>query len=339
MKKYVLGLSRGILLLSFLVACLSGQAQEQVGAGESSIQGQVRDADSAAPIPHARVLLVQSSGIPVGQTITTLQGTFLFVGLFRGLPPGDAYELWVTCQGYQDGREIVRLPAAGPAVAFVYLRRREVTRAPVLIEPPALDDLQVPKKARKEYEKGVKQLRQRNWQKSRRHFEAALALYPRYASAQVGLGTCLLKQGELGPARRAFEAAIAINANYAAPRLFLGEICNAEHQYAEAVIELRKALTLNPDSWFGHFEISRAYLGLGDVAHAEEHIIRAQELLPGIPEVHLMRANVYLAREDYAGALKEIDEFLALVPAGPTAENVRQRRRQIQEQLTKTRPQ
>ena len=339
MKKYVLGLSRGILLLSFLVACLPGQAQEQVGVGESSIQGKVVDADSGAPIPHARVLLVQSSGIPVAQIITSSQGTFFFTGLFRGLPPGDTYELRVTCQGYQDAREIVQLSAAGAASVFVHLRRRAVMRAPVLIEPPAVEDLQVPKEARKEYEKGIKQLRQQNWQKSRRHFEAALALYPRYASAQVGLGTCLLKQGELGPARRAFEAAIAINANYAAPRLLLGEICSAEHQYAEAVIELRKALALNPDSGFGHFEISRAYLGLGDLAHAEEHIIRAQELQPGIPEVHLMRANVYLARENYAGALKEIDEFLALVPAGPTAENVRQRRRQIQEQLTKTRTQ
>jgi len=78
MKKYVSGLSRGILLLIFLVACLPGQAQEEPRGGVSSIQGKVADADSGTPIPYARVLLVHSNGMPVGQTITTLQGTFSF---------------------------------------------------------------------------------------------------------------------------------------------------------------------------------------------------------------------------------------------------------------------
>lgn len=294
------------------------------------IQGRVLDANTAEPIHQARVSLTTvGGGIPIGETITDAEGSFFFPNL------GPAtYELWVTCQEYQDGRESVELSIGPNAGVSVFLAPKLIRRGPAWVEPLSAEEQQAPKEARHAYEKGVDELRQHHWQESRTQFEKAVELYPRYASAQAGLGKVLLQQGELEAAQRAFEAATEINPNYAFPRIYLGGIYNAQGQFPGAVEQLQKAVALQPNSWLGHFELSRAYWGLHDVAHAEEHITRAHELETRVPQVHLMRANIFGVRQDYAGAVKEMDEFLALVPAGPLAEQVRERRAEVQGKLT-----
>lgn len=338
-------LCSALLLFPFLVVARPAQAQGQqptnldrrdIRSSSLSqrryIQGRVQDADSGDFVFQARVVLhTFGGGIPVGETITDSQGGFFF----RDLAPGN-YELWITAQGYQDAHESVELSLSSQPGLTVSLRRKPMSQAPLLLEPLSVEEQQVPKEARREHQKGQEELRLGRWAESRAHFERALELYPRYASAQAGLGTALLQQQDLEGAQRAFEAAVEINPNFALPRLFLGGLYNARHQYADAVEQLRKGLSLQPNSWLGHFEISRAYWGLGDIDHAEVHIIRAHELQTRVPQVHLMRANVYVVRKDLAGALQELDECLKLDPPGPLAEATRQWRAALQARRTNT---
>ncbi|MGH9787863.1 MAG: tetratricopeptide repeat protein, partial [Candidatus Acidiferrales bacterium] len=153
-----------------------------------------------------------------------------------------------------------------------------------------------------------------------------------------GLGVVLLQLGDTAGAQAAFEAAIEINATYAPPRVYLGALYNAFHRYADAIVHLRTAVTLRPSSWMAHFEISRSYWALGDVERAEEHIVKAHELQKKVPQVHLMRANVYVVRNNPAAAMKEMDEVLALAPEGPMADLVRQRRTELSAQLKSAKP-
>ena len=87
-----------------------------------------------------------------------------------------------------------------------------------------------------------------------------------------------------------------------------------------------------------HFEISRSYWALRDIEQAEEHIVKAHELQKKVPQVHLMRANVYVARDNPAAAMKEMDEVLALTPQGPMADLVRQRRTELSARTSAAKP-
>lgn len=346
MKSVSRPLSSALLLLASLSAVPPALAQGQqpttldrrdmrIGSATQRryyIRGRVQDADSGGFVFQARVVLQTfGGGMPVGETVTDSQGSFFF----RDLSPGE-YELWISAQGYQDVHESVQLTVGPQPGLTVTLRRKAMALSPLLLEPLSVEEQQVPKEAQREKEKGQEELRQGRLAESRAHFEKAVELYPRYASARAGLGVVLLQQQDLEGAQHAFEAAIEINSNFALPRLFLGGLYNAQHRYPDAVEQLRKALSLQPNSWLGHFELSRAYWGLGDIDHAEEHITRAHELQTHVPQVHLMRANVYVVRNNLAGALHEIDECLQLVPSGPLAEATRQWRTQLQARLNNT---
>ncbi len=144
-----------------------------------------------------------------------------------------------------------------------------------------------------------------------------------------------MRQSEYAEAQQLFEKAVELNPNVAAPRIFLGAIYNAEHRFADAETQLVRATQLNSKSGLAFFELSRAYWGLQNLDKTEEAVTRAHELSPKIPQVHLIRANVMLARGNYEGVLGEYDEFLTLVPTGPMADHVRQRRTALQEQLAR----
>jgi tetratricopeptide (TPR) repeat protein len=262
--------------------------------------------------------------VPLQNTITDAMGNFYFSDLTAG-----NYEIEVRAQGYRDGRESVQLSVGPNSGVFINLEPRHEIPKPAIVEPLSAEEQQAPEEAKERYKKGVEAHRERKPQESRTHFEEAIRLFPRFASAHSGLGVVLLQSGDISGAQAAFEAAIEINPNFAAPRVYLGALHNALHRYREAVEHLRLATVLRPQSWMAHFEISRSFWALGDLDRAEEHILRAHELQKKVPQVHLMLANVYVARNNTAAALKEMDEVLALSPDGPMADLVRQRRAEL----------
>ncbi|MGH9811833.1 MAG: tetratricopeptide repeat protein [Candidatus Acidiferrales bacterium] len=292
------------------------------------IQGRVVDAATSEPVFSASVVLGRVGGVPMGQTITDAMGNFYF----SDLSPG-TYELDVRAQGYDNARESVQLTIGPNSSLFINLQPRTAEPKPVVIEPLSVDEQEAPAEAREHYKQAVAAYRERRPEESRAHFEEAIRLHPRFASAHSGLGVVLLQLGDAAGAQAAFEAAIEINATYAPPRVYLGALYNALHRYADAIIHLRSAVTLRPSSWMAHFEISRSYWALGDLERAEEHIVKAHELQKKVPQVHLMRANVYVARNNPAAAMKEMDEVLTLSPQGPMADLVRQRRTELSAQL------
>ncbi|MGH9787489.1 MAG: tetratricopeptide repeat protein [Candidatus Acidiferrales bacterium] len=296
------------------------------------IQGRTIDAVSGEPVFQATVSLTRVGGAPIGGTVTDAFGNFYF----RDLPPGN-YELDVRAQGYLEARESVQLIGPNPGVQIVLQPKADNTRM-VVVEPLSAEEQQAPKEAKDEYKKGVEAYRRRRLEESRAHFEEAVRLFPRFASAHSGLGIVLLQLGDAAGAQAAFEAAIDINANFAPPRVYLGALHNAFHRYQEAVDHLRTAVLLRPSSWMAHFELSRSLWALGDLDGAEEHILRAHELEKRVPQVHLMLANVYVARNNPAAAMKEMDEVLALSPDGPMADMVRQRRAELTAQLNPAKP-
>lgn len=72
----------------------------------------------------------------------------------------------------------------------------------------SLADLQAPKKARKAYEKGVRQLSGSRFAGARESFEKAISVYPQFPSAWLEIGKLHWQNGELEAARDAFQKTV-----------------------------------------------------------------------------------------------------------------------------------
>lgn len=332
-----------LVLVVSLTLCLAIPLRAQNPAGMSigrpvgmsayggrtySISGRVLDDATNQPIERAQVTLRRFTGAPLQEAFVGMTGAFMFSGLGRG-----TYYVTASHADYEEKQETVRVAGAPVSGVRLFLRAKSRSGTPVLVDPIDVSEQLIPKKARKAYGKGVAEYRRHKWEAALAHFDQALKLHPKYASAWHAKGVIHLRQVKLEPARRCFQQAIEVNPNVAAPRVLLGGVYNALHRYLEAEEQLLKAVRLRPNSWLAHFELSRAYWQLRNLPKAEKAIIRAHELNSTIPQVHLMRCNVFLAREDYREAMAELDEFLKLVPEGPFADSVRRQRTQLRARL------
>ncbi|MDA2914823.1 tetratricopeptide repeat protein, partial [Acidobacteriia bacterium AH_259_A11_L15] len=136
---------------------------------------------------------------------------------------------------------------------------------PLLLEPLDVADHLVPKEAQQEYEKGVARADQGQLRDAQEHFYKAVEIYPAYVTAWYVKGLAHLRLNEPAESRAACEKAIEINPSTAPPRILLGHILNGRNQFQEALEHLQDAVLLRPKNWRGHFELGRAYLGLGRV--------------------------------------------------------------------------
>jgi len=296
------------------------------GERSYSVSGRVLDEATSQGIEGARVQLANSMGISWQEVYVDFTGQFRFTEV----PRGD-YRIIASAAGYEEARETVSVATGPVSGVFLHLRPRPRQGFSLLLEPLDVSQRLIPKEARKEYERGVEKLRADKVAEALSHFDKAVELYPQYASAWHAKGAVhLLKLGQMAPARSALEKAVECNPKAAAPRVFLGAIYNADRRYAEARDHLLEALRYLPNDGLAHFEISRSYWGLQDVDNSEVHIIRAHDLAPRIPQVHMMRANVFIVRKNLESAVKELDEFLELAPKtapeSPVVQYVRQQR-------------
>jgi DNA-binding winged helix-turn-helix (wHTH) protein len=158
-------------------------------------------------------------------------------------------------------------------------------------------------------------------------FEEALRSAPDYASAHIGLANACAMQFEMTRADPApDEAALAVARRHAR------EACRLDPQSAEAWATLgfvldrggeqldasaaaKRAVTLEPDNWRHHFRL--AYVSWGEERLRAAHQTLA--LLPHFPLAHWLAATVYVARQVFDEAERELDGGLASHGGEPAA--------------------
>jgi TolA-binding protein len=271
----------------------------QSGERTFSVSGTILDDSNNRPIDNARVGISGFAGGTIVESFVNMSGSFNFSGLQRG-----NYYVIASHPDYEEGREQVQVAGAPVMGITIFLRPRARAGAPPpVVEPLDVNQELIPKPARKEFEKGVEEYNRNNLTEAMAHFRKATELYPNYVSALHAQGIVHMRQSEYVEAQQRFEKAVELNANVAAPRIFLGALYNAAHRFADAESQLVRATQLNSKSGLAFFELSRAYWGLQNLDKTEEAVTRAHELSPKIPQVHLVRANVMLARGNYEGVL------------------------------------
>jgi tetratricopeptide (TPR) repeat protein len=196
-----------------------------------------------------------------------------------------------------------------------------------------------PKDAVTAYEKGLDAQRSGKLANAQKYFEKAVEFYPDYARAWYRLGAVLEKEDQKDEAHTAYTRATTADAGYLPPYLSLAVMASAAENWREVIRTTNFILALDPfKDLTGYtveldgFSFAEAYFynalanyKVENFAEAERNALKADHLLGRAPELHLLLGEIFARKNDYAGAIAEIQTYLELVPHADNAEQVRAR--------------
>jgi tetratricopeptide (TPR) repeat protein len=217
----------------------------------------------------------------------------------------------------------------------------QVHAGTILLSPTArvpgttvsITNLRAPKSAQKAMERAQKALQKSNLAEGEKNLVAAVEIYPDYAAAWVLLGRIYQQQERNEEARKAYSAAIAADDKYVNSYIGLALVAGIERKWQEMADITDRALALNPlDLTEGYYYNAMANYNLNKLDLAEQSALKAQRLdgLHRYPTVHLMLANMLERKQDSAGAIDQLQNYLKYAPQAKDAEKVRTRLEELQ---------
>jgi Flp pilus assembly protein TadD len=312
------------------------------------LAGKVLLHGEGSPVRGAQVVLVSSRGARLGLVVTDDEGAFIFYDVVPGtyslevshsrfgshteqvqVTGGDAYQLRIHISGTGAATGGSEPPGLGAA---------ESSAAP---ESVAVWALQVPREAEKEYRSGLEELGRGRRDRSLRHLQAAVELYPRHAGAWAAIGSIHLRQKELAMAREAYDQALEIDPALPEACFGLASLLLSTREYAEAEALLVRLRGLRPGEWRVGFQLGELYTALGDPERAESALRAARQLAPpdaAGPRLYLLLINSLARQDKLPETLQAMNEFLDRFPDDPFAEQVRQKRRALEAELARPDP-
>jgi protein O-mannosyl-transferase len=153
------------------------------------------------------------------------------------------------------------------------------------------------------------------------HYEAALAIEPRYADAHNNLGTALADLGHFAEALQHLEQARALSPRDSSPLNNLGNVYLRQGHPQEALGWYLQALELQPLHPTFHNNVGWAYRLNGDNEMAEEHLRHAVALDPDYVTARANLGSLLLERGQIEAALAHLNRLLQLFPHSAAAHN------------------
>ena len=302
--------------------------------GRNSISGLVFG-ESRTPLENTYVELLDELGTTIIQTRTNGSGRYAFYGLSSGrfkirvFPVGTDY--------IEQTQEVLlspvsAIPGSGgdnQQIDF-YLRLREGANAGPFFVPGAVFAQEVPDQARKFFEQGVTELRQKKEKEGFESLKKALDVFPNYFLALDRLGTEYATRGNLNPsyfeaARILLTKALEVNPKSYSSMFGLGFAQYHLGAINEAVANLERAIAVYNKSPSGHLWLGIAQKRAGKVLQAEESLKRANDLSKGKEaDVHWHLAGLYNEQKRYTEAATELEQFLKNKPDARDAEKIKQ---------------
>lgn len=311
-------LAAGFLLLAGAAFVPIAQAQIDLNpARPSTISGTVFVEAAGQPAARIKVDVRAIAGGNLTTTYTDSGGRFHAQG-----PGAGSYIVSVAEPGYEPVEE--RVDQNGAASVVLTLRKTRATPTAAEGYTVNVHDLNVPGKARKEFEKGVERLQKRDAEGSIAHFKEATNAFPDYYEAfyQLGVANLELRRGD--EAELALQKAIDLSGGHSAdPQFALGALLCDRGAYADAEKVIRKGLENDTVSGRGYLFLGQAQFGLNRIEEAEKSARKALSRKADLASAYIVLANVNIRRQDYRGAIRELDNFLRLKPEGPTSDQAR----------------
>ena len=291
----------------------------------------VRAADGNAAMGHIPVELDLFTGGRVATTVTNNEGEFSFINL-----NADTYEIVVDEEGYQPLRQSVQVTRMSSAqTVAVYLRRAQGNISSPGPAKISAQELALPEDVDKDYQQGITELYQKHdWEASLRLFARVITKAPNFYRAYYHTGVADRKLGRDEAAEMALKRAVELSdGRYGGLLVELASLLVDEKKFTEAEKMARQGLTVWPGYWTANYELARALMGQRREAEAEKSMQEAVTSHPDIPKAYLFLANIHINRKDKASLVKDLDNYLRLVPAGLQSDKAREMRDQAMKDL------
>lgn len=302
-------------------------AQLQVPGG---IAGQLHLSRGDFP-PHPIIVELRLHEATVNTVYTDAEGRFSFSGL-----EANTYYLVIKDEAYYPVSERVDLrPEAPNTTVQISLRPRDDETSanskgvqvagenPYLIDPADYNK-RFPKKAIKEYRRGLNAEGKGNGDEAIAHYRAALKIAPDYYPAHNNLGALYLTGKEFKSAEAQFQEAIQLDPKEGQAYFNLGNLFLLTGRYSESEAALAAGLQRRPDSAFAHFVEGCLFERTGRFGEAESNLREALQLDPSMSQAHLELVNLYLKQRRREDAIRQLQEFLKAFPEARDAAKARQ---------------
>jgi tetratricopeptide (TPR) repeat protein len=314
----------GYLLLLFLSCSPLSWAQQQYGSVVGELHVNLGD------FPGRVLVELQSRGAPIGSTYTDEQGTFGFSQL-----TSNVYHLVIRDPRFfpVDQEVSLDLSVSSTARAQINLTRHDTPSQPNTptqkgSNPYIIDTKEYrrhfPKKAVKEFDKGVEADHKGKPEDAIRHYEKALSLAPGFYPAHNNLGSDYLAKSNFAGAQAQFEEAIKLNQSDDDAHLNLANLYLMTKDYGHALESVQEGLRRQPNSALGQFLLGSINERLGKFPDAERALRQALQIDPQMSRVHLELVNLYLAQKKAPEASTELKAFLKDSPDDPLAARARE---------------
>jgi tetratricopeptide (TPR) repeat protein len=282
---------------------------------EGQISGRVVVGGVGPPQPAYVTVVCEGTGSWTGYSDT--HGEFIaFVGAknLRNGPTNCRVE--ATISGFTRGIAKVASNQGGVVVTLYPLGRRDDSTV-------SYQDLAVPPAARREFEKGVEELRERKWKSAEASLRKAIAVYPAYALAWNKLGEALEESRKPGEAGSAYAKAIAIDTRLFSAYAGWAVLDASQERWDRVAATTDAAIKLDPVDWpVLFFYNAVANFNLGRLNEAEQSAKRAIAA-DQFPRAHYILGHILAARGDYRGAVEHMSKYLDLMTYAADAARVR----------------
>jgi tetratricopeptide (TPR) repeat protein len=295
-----------------------------------AIGGRIRTANGDS-LPHPIMVELRLRGGTVNSVYADAEGRFTFGSL-----EGNPYRVVINDEAYYPVDELVNLrPEAPYALLQITLRPRQETRKgdpmgarasgsnPNLVNPADYNK-RFPRKAVKEYERGVNAEHKGEQDEAIAHYKGALKIAPDYYPAHNNLGSLYLGKSDFNAAETEFRESLRLDQNEAQAYFNLGNVLMLTGRYRESGAALEAGLQRRPDSAFAHFLQGCLFARTGKFEEAEKSLRDALHLDPSMSQAHLQLVNLYLKQNRQEDAIHQLQDFLKAFPGAPTAAKARE---------------
>jgi tetratricopeptide (TPR) repeat protein len=251
-------------------------------------------------------------------------------------------DIRVSASGFRS--DSISLVALTPSIGAIDVGNISVQRT-TKVEGMTLSaaPYKAPKDALKAYEKGMAATKKDKFDEASQHFAQAVKIYPKYTVAWFQLGLAYQKQKQVEEARAAFLQSTTIDTKFLPPYLSLASMAFEEQNWKDALTFTNHILDLDPlnhtnvtgyildldplNCTEAYFYNAVANYKLKHIDQAEKSALKAEhvDLMTHFPQLHVLLAEIFAQKNNYPGAITELQMYLDLVPNAKQDDYLRQK--------------
>jgi tetratricopeptide (TPR) repeat protein len=225
-----------------------------------------------------------------------------------------------------------RRPMDNPDLGTILLHRE----APGEGSTISVTTLQAPKDARKAYEKGLEYIKKNKFAEARTEYEKAVQIDQKFAAAWCELGKMQAGAEDFDMARGSFRMAIQSDPKFPVPYVELSIIAVEQKKWQEVSDLTATAIKLDPFDYPQVFLFNAAaHYNLRETDAAEKSVKEAERLdsRHQYPQIGHLYGLILAQKQDYAGAVTHLRDYLKMFPGASDAADVRTQLQKLDQAL------